>query len=177
MLSSLLTSPLALRLVGAAVLAAVLGWGAYSIRHSGVAQCEAEHQAALAGHLQRAAEQAAEIARQDAEVSEYYERWRTREVERWHVQVEEVIRDIPTDCTKCGLSPDGLRALNDLRRPGTAAPAPSQPDSGMPTPDAAPQSAPPSPRGLYGPGQPHVQRLRGPAQSPGGASQDAGVRL
>ena len=177
MLSSLLTSPLALRLVGAAVLAAVLGWGAYSIRHSGVAQCEAEHQAALAGHLQRAAEQAAEIARQDAEVSEYYERWRTREVERWHVQVEEVIRDIPTDCTKCGLSPDGLRALNDLRRPGTAAPAPSQPDSGMPTPDAAPQSAAPSPQHLDGSGQPTVQRLRGPTQGLGGADQDEGLQL
>lgn len=170
-------NPFAIRAMGAVAVACAFVGGGYWLRHTGYLACERDHRADFAESLQRGIEQAQEIARQDAEVSEYYERWRAREVERWHVQVEEVTRDIPTDCTKCGLSPDGLRALNDLRRPGTAATAPGQPDSGMPTPDAAPQSAPPGPRGLYGPGQPHVQRLRGPAQSPGGASQDAGVRL
>lgn len=165
-------SPIALRLVGVVALVAALGGGVYWIRHTGYLACERDHRAALAESLQRGIAQAQEIARQDAEISEHYERWRTKEVERWHVQVEEVTRDIPVNCAQCGLSPDGLRALNDLRRPGTAAPAPSQPDSGMPTPDAAPQSAPPGPRGLYGPGQPHVQRLRGPTQGLGGADQD-----
>lgn len=162
-----LASPLALRaLVGLAV-AGLVGWGAYALRAAGREACETEHQASMAEHLQRGIVQAQAIARQDAEISEYYERWRTREVQRWHVQVEEVTRDITPDCAQCGLSPDGLRTLNDLRKPGPVAPDPGQPDGRVPAPDADTQPLAPGFRGIPGTGQPHVQRLRGTPQGAG----------
>ena len=153
-------NPFAIRALGAVALAAAVGGGGYWLRHTGYLACERDHRAALAESLQRGIEQAQEIARQDAEVSEYYERWRTREVNRWHVQVEEVTRDISIDCTRCGISPDGLRALNDIRKPGPFAADPGQPHGGVPAPDAATERPAPGARGIPGPGQPHVQRLR-----------------
>lgn len=103
----------------------------------GKAACELAHKAALAEHLQRGIEQARIIAKQDAEVSEYYERIRaTTETKIVNVR-QEVTREVPADCLKCSLSPDGVRLLNDyLRgvRPSTSDPA--KPDGGMPTPPA-----------------------------------------
>lgn len=162
-----LASPLALRALVGLALAGLVGWGAYALRAAGRDACETEHQASMAEHLQRGIEQAQAIARQDAEISEYYERWRTREVQRWHVQVEEVTRDIPPNCAQCGLSPDGLRTLNDLRKPGPVAADPGQPDGRVPAPDA--DTLPPAPgaRSLPGTGQPTVQRLRHEASAAG----------
>lgn len=135
--------------------------------------CETDHQAALAESLQRGLEQAQDIARQDAEITGAYEVWRTRYVTKLQTAPQEIADAIQPDCTGCGLSPDGLRALNAIRQ-GAVAPSPGTPQGGLPTPQTFGDGPLPGTRGIPGQGQPHVLRLRGEAQSPGGRSAAEG---
>ena len=97
--------------------------------HRGYNAAELEHQSALAESLQRGLEQAQDIARQDAEVSEYYERLRQKTI----VKVEEVTREIPANCAQCGIGSNGLRLINEARgHDSPPADAPVQPDGGLP---------------------------------------------
>ena len=118
-----------LRLVkwGVLVLGALglLGYG-YHLGHSNATTlCKAN----LAGSIARAAEQARQIALQDAEVSADVARTITkiRTVER-PIEVE-VIREIPADCVLCAVTPRARGLLNDalsgraFQAPGAGEPA------------------------------------------------------
>lgn len=168
-----LSSPLArygLLALGAAVAVwFVVDW----LDGRGYARCELEHEAALAESLHRGMEQAQEIARQDAEITGAYEVWRTRYITQLQTAPQEIADAIHPDCTLCGLSPDGLRALNALRQ-GAMAPDPGTPQGGLPTPQTFGDGALPGTRGIHGQGQPHVLRLRGEAQGPGGRGAEEG---
>jgi hypothetical protein len=103
----------AAKYIGAPVAIALLAWGGYAfIHHRGVADCERDHNLALADSIQRAAAQAREIALQDAEVldSTYRTVERIRTVYR---EREQGVKDaVPQDCRLCALSPSGLNLLN-----------------------------------------------------------------
>lgn len=153
-----------------AVLAAVgaAWWGYSAIWNRGHAACELAHQAALAASLERGLEQAREIARQDAEVSEYYERWRTHTETRLLTIREEVAREVPADCRTCALTADGLRLLNEALRGVRAAPAdPGQPDGGVPGPAAPPRWQLPGGVRPLGDDRPALLKLRGETQFAG----------
>jgi len=165
-------SSLYVRLGIAAALAFIVGYGVWAIRDSGVQACEQKHAVVLAESIQRAAAQARALALQDAEVSEYYEKWRTKVIVR--NVVEEVTREIPADCMRCGLGPDGLRKLNEIRRGDTPADA-RKPDVRMPTPASPYDGLTPGARWLLSPGQPHVQRLRDETQASDPAGQSEGI--
>lgn len=170
----LLASPLALRALAALAVAGLVGWGLYAVRASGREACEVEHQARLAEHLQRGLDQAQTIARQDAEISEYYERWRTEQQTKIVTVVEEVTREIPADCRTCALSPAGLRRLNDALRGMPAAPAdPEQPDSRVPAPANPGRWQLPGGGRTPGADGPSLRQLRGPTQPAGAAAQGA----
>jgi len=150
-----------------ALMAAVgVCWWVYdAVWDQGHDACELTHQAALAESLERGLAQAREIARQDAEISEYYERWRTRTETRLLTIREEVAREIPADCRTCALTPDGLRLLNEALRGVRAAPAdPDQPDGGVPGPADPGKWQLPGGRRPSGFGGPPLFQLRGPAQ-------------
>lgn len=169
-MQQLFATPMALRALGVAALAGLVGWGLLAVRNAGREACETEHQARLAEHLQRGIEQAQVIARQDAEVSEYFERWRTEQQTKIITVVEEVTREIPADCRTCALTPAGLRKLNDALRGMPATPAdPEQPDSRVPAP--ANPGRWQLPGGGRAPGDvwPSLRIMRDPAQ-PAGAS-------
>ena len=127
--------------------------------------------AAYAESLERAVEQAHVIAKQDAEISEYYEKWRTRTV----VQVKEVTSGITEDCSKCGIGPDALGLLNSARGyTGKAAPHSGKPDSTVPTTPAPDFGQIPGfSQPLIG-NQPRVLRLRHETQLIGGRGEAQG---
>lgn len=164
--------PLRAWLYLAAVVAITAGlWGGY--RHVvgiGRDDCERDHAASLAASIERATAQANQIAVQDAAVSEYYEKWRTRVV----VQTESVTHEIPPDCRQCGLGPNGLQLLNSIRR-GESAPDAGQPDGGMPAAPVTPNGFTPGAGRELRPGQPHVQRLRQEASIALGSRQGEGI--
>ena len=118
-----------LRLVGAAVLVlGLLGAGGYL--YSRGAQSERmECKANLADSIARAAEQARQIALQDAEVAAGVAQvvTRIRTVER-PIEVE-VVREISPDCTACAVTPRARGLLNDalsgraFQTPGAGEPA------------------------------------------------------
>lgn len=149
--------------VGAAL--AVAGWAYSSIWDKGYARCEAQHTAKMVEHLQRGLEQAQAIARQDAEVSEYYERERVR-IETQIITVrDEVAHEVPADCRTCALNPLGLQRLNAaLRGLRTPAADPEQPDGGVPGATAPPRWQLPGSLRPLGDGRTHVLKLRGEAQ-------------
>jgi hypothetical protein len=124
-----------LKLGVAVALTAVLAYGVWAIRDSGVQATEQKHKAALAEHIQRAASQAHQIAMQDAEVSEYYEKWRVKTV----VKTETITNEIPADCRTCTLSPAGLLLLNSAIRGGPASPDSGKPNGGM-SPNTTPNN-------------------------------------
>lgn len=170
---SLLSSPLA-RYGLLALGAIAVGWFVVDrLDGRGYARCEADHKDALAESLQRGLEQAQEIARQDAEITGAYEVWRTRYITKLQTAPQEIADEVHPDCTGCGLSPDGLRALNAIRQ-GAVAPSPGTPQGGLPTPQTFGDGPLPGTRGIPGQGQPHVLRLRGEAQSPGGRGAEEG---
>ena len=171
MIPAILLAPIAKRAIGVLGIVVALTAAYQVVWHRGYDAAELEHQAALAESLQRGLEQAQEIARQDAEVSEYYERLRTRTL----TKVTEVTREIPASCQSCGIGPAGLRLINEARGyESPAADAPVQPDGGLPpaTTDRNGQ-APGFGRPLTH-DQPRVFRLRGEAPLAGGAGQGAG---
>ena len=167
-----LRSPIAKYLGIALAIAGLCWWGYLAIGSRFTAACERKHQLALAESIERATAQAAEIAMQDAEVSQYYEKWRTKVIVR--NVVEEVTREIPVDCMRCGIGPDGLRKLNEIRA-GKVPADPSQPDSGVPATTSPYDGLTPGARWLLSPGQPSLQRLRHEAQTLGGTSQGEGI--
>lgn len=146
-------APIGLVLLGAVVISG----GTYLLgRSHGAGVCELAHKAELAESLQRGIEQAQDIARQDAEVSEFYERWRTRTV----TKVEEVTREITPDCARCGVGDNGLRLINEARGYGPSASHPGQPDGTVPSaPPGGVGQAPGVGRPLVG-NQSNVLRLR-----------------
>lgn len=167
-----LRSPLA-RYIGIALAVAGLCWWGYmAIGNRFTAACERKHQLALAESIERATTQAHQLALQDAEVSEYYEKWRTQVIVR--NVVEEVTHEIPADCMRCGIGPDGLRKLNEIRS-GSIPTDAAKPDVGVPAPASPYDGITPGTRWLLGPGQPSLQRLRHEAQAVGGASQGEGI--
>ena len=169
-----LFSPLGGGILAALALAALAAWAAHALRAAGDAACETRHRADLAAHIQRAAEQARVIAKQDAEVSEYYERWRTK-IEAHVITVkEEVAREIPADCRTCSLTPDGLRRLNDALR-GVPPPASdsNQPDGGVPAPAKPERWQLPGGGRPLGADGPSLRKLRSPAQPAGATAQGA----
>lgn len=151
---------------GAAVFA-IAGAGLY-IRHTGYAACEEAHRAKLAEHLQRGIEQAQVIARQDAEVSEYYERVKTR-IETQIITVrDEVAHEVPADCRTCALNPLGLQRLNAaLRGLRTPAADPEQPDGPVPGATAPPRWQLPGGVRPLGDDRPALLKLRGETQFAG----------
>jgi hypothetical protein len=143
-----------------------------AIGSSFTAACEDKHRIALAESIERATAQAHQIALQDAEVSEYYEKWRTQVIVR--NVVEEVTREIPADCMRCGIGPDGLRKLNEIRS-GPLPTDATKPDVGVPAPASPYDGLTPGTRWLLGPGQPSLQRLRHEAQAVGGTCRSEGI--
>jgi hypothetical protein len=163
MLPAFLLGPAA-KYIGAPIAVALLAWGGYTfIHHRGVADCERDHDLALAEHIQRAASQAREIALQDAEVSGGYEITRFRIQTVYRDKAVEVVREITPDCMQCGLGPDGLRLINSIRR-GELPSLPSQPDGGLPPATDTPIGPVDGARQIHSPGQPYVLRLRDSTQ-------------
>lgn len=163
----LLSKPMGKWVYGLAgcALAAGLSFGVGYWR-GGVA-CERDQQADLAEHLQRGIEQATQIAREDAAISERYEVERIRYITQFQTRVDEVTREIEPDCMRCGIKLDGLRALNALRFGGAYATDTGQPHGGVPAPSPHHDGVVPrSGRGI-GAGQPHLLRLRLETQIPG----------
>ena len=123
-------------LVGGLVVVSLAG-GLYGLGHrAGVDACRAD----LAGHLSRAAEQARQIALQDAEVSAQAAQviHAIRTVEK-RVEVE-VINEVHADCTTCALSPRGRGLLNDAIAGRAYTPADPAPPAGtLPAPLAPPR--------------------------------------
>jgi hypothetical protein len=122
MVFSLIPAPY--RLVAGAVAAAVvLGavWGhGYWRGRDGANRAWEE---SFRESVTRAVEQANAIAKQDAEVSEYFEKWRTRYVTEYeNVNVTE---HIPPDCNRCVINPVGLGLLNNARRADVSESTPS----------------------------------------------------
>lgn len=122
---------------GALVLGAfgLLGYGYHLGYGNATTLCKAN----LAGSIARAAEQARQIALQDAEVSADVARTITkiRTVER-PIEVE-VIREIPTDCTLCAVTPRARGLLNDaLSGRAFQAPGAGEPARPVPPPIAPP---------------------------------------
>lgn len=148
--------------------AGAIWWGYSTIWDRGYASCEEKNRAALAEHLQRGIEQAQVIAKQDAEVSEYYERVRTR-IETQIITVrDEVAHEVPADCLKCSLSPVGLQRLNDaLRGVRTPAADPKQPDGPVPGTSAPPRWQLPGGVRPLGDDRPALLKLRGETQFAG----------
>ena len=133
-LFALFRSPFA-KWLGLALALAAGAWSAYlAIDSRATTRCETEHRLELAEHIERAQAQAHQIAMQDAEISQYYEVWRTRTV----TKTEEVIREIPAECARCAISARGMQLLNAARsEPHQPAPDTRQPDNALP-PAAAP---------------------------------------
>lgn len=167
-----LRSPLAKYIGIALAISGLCWWGYMAIGSSFTAACEDKHRVALAESIERATAQATQIALQDAEVSEYYEKWRTQIVVR--NVVEEVTREIPADCMRCGIGPDGLRKLNEIRA-GKVPANPGKPDSGVPAPASPYDGLTPGARWLLSPGQPSLQRLREETETLGGTMQGEGI--
>ena len=168
---------LLLVILGVLSLVVFLGIGALYIKQQGYNECERDTQAALAEHLQRAAEQAQDIARQDAEISEYYERVRTRIVhtEPKIIEVVKHAKNADADPT-CHLSDAELGLLNEARGyGGDQTTDPSQLQGVMPraaTPDVqAPQRREVTPLS-HGP---VIQRLRGEDGAPGWGREREGI--
>lgn len=151
--------------IGAAVALAVCGGLYVGGRYHGSQRCEERHRAALVEHLQRAAEQAAEIARQDAELSADTLAVERKIEVRYRTVTEEVVKHVPTDAV-CAVSDLGLRLLNGaltntLHRPAD----PGKPDGAVPGPGAAAPSDNAGPSGQVDRGVRPVLPMPGPAKS------------
>lgn len=139
MIHGFLGSFLGRYLIGGVLSVVVVG-GLYGVvRHSGYSACQRDQQAALVASIQRAQEQAREIALQDAEVA--LDTIRTiqqiRTVEK--VITVEVQNEIPTDCRACAITPRARGLLNDALSGLHSTPAdPGKPPGTMPTPDSPP---------------------------------------
>jgi len=125
---------LARYLIGGALSLAVVGGLYGAVRHSGYSACKRDADAAMVESIQRAQEQAREIALQDAEVA--LDTIRTvqqiRTVEK--VITVEVQNEIPTDCRACAVSPRARGLLNDALSGLLAAPPanPGEPPGAVP---------------------------------------------
>lgn len=127
--------------LGLVALVAFLGWRGYgAIYDRGVAATERKHQAALAGHIQRAQAQARAIALQDAEVAtETIKIQRQIEIKYRDREIE-VIRNVKVDDSGCpGLTQFGYGLLNSVIAPrnGGTATNPGKPADRVPGPDSA----------------------------------------
>jgi len=122
--------------IGGLVVVSLAG-GLYGLGHrAGLDSCRA----GLAEHLSRAAEQARQIALQDAAVSAQAAKviHAIREIEK-RVEVE-VVNEIPADCSTCALSPRGRGLLNDAITGRAYTPADPAPPAGtLPAPIAPPR--------------------------------------
>lgn len=100
-------------LLGLAAIAVAAG-GLYVLgRIHGAGACEQDHLANTAVHLQRAAEQAREIALQDAEVSAETAKVITRIRTVESAKQVEVKNEVQPDCNLCAVTPRGKLLLND----------------------------------------------------------------
>ena len=82
--------------------------------------------------IQRAYQQGANIAKQDAEVSANFEQVRTKIVVQYQTVEKEIVHEIPVDCSVCRISPDGIRMLNDAIRGDFTIPSTSPRKSSQP---------------------------------------------
>lgn len=167
-------APVGLVLLGAVFIAG----GTYLLgRGHGADACEQRHKAALAESLQRGIEQAQDIARQDAEVSEFYQQTRTRIIHT-EPKIIEVVKHAKTadDTPACHLSDDEFRLLNEARGYG-----PSGPDNPGGVQGAVPHSPAPD---IKAPQRrevtplshgPRLQRLRGEDAATGWGGQRSGA--
>lgn len=168
MIPAILLSPIAKHALGALGIIVALSAAYHVVWHRGYNAAELEHQSALAESLQRGLEQAQDIARQDAEVSEYYERLRQKTI----VKVEEVTREIPANCAQCGIGSNGLRLINEARgHDSPPADAPVQPDGGLPPATQDRNGQAPGFGRPLAPHEPRLLRLRGEASPVGEAGQ------
>lgn len=160
-------------ILGGVVVVTLLCVSAYrAIYSSGVDSCEGRHAIALVEHIERAQTQAREIALQDAEFSETYEKFRTRYI----TKVEEVTREIPADCATCRISPNGLSLINAARAGGLPmAPSTSKPDATVPPVTPAPNGDVPGVRWRKFDGHTSVQRLRGETLVTDPSSGETGI--
>ena len=159
--------------IGGVVVITLLCVFAYrTVYDSGVDACEGRHAIALVEHIERAQTQAREIALQDAEFSEAYEKFRTRYI----TKVEEVTREIPADCASCRISPNGLSLINAARAGGLPmASDTSKPNATMPPITPAPNGDVPGVRWRKFDGHTSVQRLRGDALVTDPSSEGTGI--
>ena len=100
---------LALRVLAALAIAGLLLGVGYSRGHSAAADsCKRASDAALMA----AYAQGAKIGQEDATVSAAFEVVRVQKQTAYATIEKEVIREIPPDCARCSLTPNGLRLLN-----------------------------------------------------------------
>lgn len=165
-----LTSPFGLRVLLSIGIAIALGTGYWMVRHGGYVACERDHKAAYTENLERAIKQAQDIAKQDAEITEYYIKTRTKTIVT-QIPVEITNAPITSDCT---IGPDGLRLINDARAlsadanpkgaTGGMLSAPANPDGGI--------------EGLgipFVPNVPQLRRLQGEAKGAGGSGETSAI--
>ncbi len=107
-----------------AMLILYAGWRGYSaVIDRGVAICEARNSKALADSINRAQEQAREMALQDAEVLQTGTLYRDRIRNTYRDREIEIVKHVPADCNACRIGPDGIKLLNDALSNAAATPA------------------------------------------------------
>jgi hypothetical protein len=99
-------------LLGALIVAGLVGYAAFAGYSRGVDQCEKRHKLALAESIIRAQEQAREIALQDVEVFQGGTRERERIRNVYREREVEIVKYL-SDYVSCVIAPSGIRLLND----------------------------------------------------------------